>query len=267
MKVTILGCGGSAGVPSIGGSEDPDQPAGKWGACDPYEIRNRRTRSSIVIEQAGFRLLVDSGPDLRQQLLANHLARVDALIFTHGHSDHIAGLDEVRAINRVIRKPLPLLATEDVLQELQARFSYAFRPWEGGQFYRAAFDVQPIPEAGNIQIGPLHGSVFPQTHGLIESRGMRFGDFAYSTDVAELPAPSLEMLKGVKTWVVGCFQPEQHFSHGWLARVLEWREIVQPQRLVLTHMGPAMDYATLKRTLPTGVEPAFDGMTLEISSS
>lgn len=265
MKVTVLGCGGSAGVPMIGGSEDPSLPAGKWGACDPFEPRNRRLRSSIVIEQEGFRLLVDSGPDFRQQMLNNRLAYVDGLIYTHCHSDHIAGLDELRAVNRVIKRPLPLLATEDVLAELRNRFDYVFRPWEGGQFYRATFDVQPIPELGGLTIGPLKGTVFPQRHGDIDSRGLRFGNFAYSTDVAELPDESLKILEGVDTWMVGCFQYKPHFSHGWLDRVLEWRDIVKPRRLILTHMGPSMDYATLLETLPEGVEPAWDGMTLEIS--
>ena len=131
MKITILGCGGSAGVPMIGGEEGAD--TGIWGVCDPANPKNHRFSSSIVIEHEGFRILFDSGTDIRQQMLANGLTHIDAVFYTHAHSDHIGGLDELRAVNRVIGRPIPLLATADVLAELRQRFDYAFGLGKGGR--------------------------------------------------------------------------------------------------------------------------------------
>ncbi|MXV44552.1 MBL fold metallo-hydrolase [Saccharibacter sp. 17.LH.SD] len=264
MKVTILGCGGSPGVPMIGGAEGEGALTGIWGDCDPQNPKNRRTRSSIILEQDGFRLLVDSGPDFRRQMLSCGLNHVDGVLYTHAHSDHIAGVDELRAVNRVIERPLPLKATAEVLSELKARFDYAFRPWEGGEFYRPAFEVEAIAPDGPIVFGPLKGEVFPQHHGRVMSLGMRFGSVAYCTDVKHFPEGVLDRLKGLDLWIVGCLQYHEHPAHAWLERVLEWREIIRPKRTILTHMGPDMDYATLRKTLPEGVEPAWDGMVLEV---
>lgn len=260
MKITILGCGGSAGLPMIGGEEGTE--TGIWGVCDLANPKNRRLRSSIVIEHEGFRLLVDSGPDLRQQMLVNGLTHIDAVFYTHAHSDHIGGLDELRAVNRVIGRPIPLFAHADVLAELRQRFDYAFRPWEGGTFYRPSFEVQEIPEYGPIKIGPLEGHVFPQKHGWITSLGVRFGSFAYCTDVESFPERSQAMLHDLSCWVVGCFQRDVHPSHGWLGRVMEWRQQFSPGHTVLTHMGPDMDYDSLCTSLPDDVRPAWDGMVL-----
>lgn len=262
MKITILGCGGSAGVPMIGGEEGAG--TGLWGTCDPTDRRNRRLRSSIVIEHEGFRLLVDSGPDLRQQMLANGLTHIDAVFYTHAHSDHIGGLDELRAVNRVIGRPIQLLATAEVLAELRQRFDYAFRPWEGGTFYRPAFDVQEIPTHGPLKVGPLEGCIFPQKHGWTTSLGLRLGSFAYCTDVESFPAESQAVLHDLSCWVVGCFQREAHPSHGWLGRVMEWRQQFRPRHTVLTHMGPDMDYGSLCESLPEDVRPARDGLVLTL---
>ncbi|GBD55683.1 MBL fold metallo-hydrolase [Gluconobacter wancherniae] len=264
MKVTVLGCGGSAGVPMIGGEEGTY--TGIWGACDPKEPRNRRTRSSIVIEgEDGFRLLVDSGPDFRTQMLDCGVGRVDAVLYTHPHSDHIGGLDELRAINRVIGRPLPLLATQDVLEELRLRYAYAFAPWRGPEFYRPVFDEHLVESGQLIEFGALSGQVFDQHHGRIMSLGMRFGSFAYCTDVDTMPEEAIEILQGVDTWLVDCFQYDPHPAHAWLDRVLEWRSLIGARRTILTHMGAEMDYGTLCRMLPSDVEPAYDGMTLDLA--
>ncbi|GAJ29382.1 MBL fold metallo-hydrolase [Acidomonas methanolica] len=262
MKITILGCGGSAGVPMIGGQDG----AGLWGRCDPREPRNTRTRSSIVIEgPGGESLLVDSGPDLRTQFLAARIPAVHAVVYTHPHSDHVAGLDELRAVNRVIDAPLPLYAAEDVLEELRARFAYAFRPWQGSGFFRPVLETHLVAAGQSIRAAGLEVALFEQRHGRTTSLGLRCGAFAYCTDVEFMTDAVLDGLTGLDTWVVGCFQHEPHVAHAWVGLVLEWRERLKPRRTILTHMGPDMDYASLLRDLPAGVEPAYDGMVITVS--
>lgn len=261
MKITILGCGGSGGVPMIGG----DLGQGIWGNCDPHEPRNVRTRSSIVMESAeGARILVDSGPDIRSQLLREQIGAVQGVIYTHEHADHVAGLDELRAINRMIDAPLPIYATESVLDELKARFAYVFKPWTGPNFYRPVVQSRQIELFDCIDLHDFSIRTFGQRHGRIPSLGLRCGSFAYSTDVEHLDAAALSVLEGVDCWVVDCFQYAPHVAHAWLEQVLEWRDILRPSQTILTHMGPEMDYATLCRELPRGVEPAYDGMVITV---
>ncbi|GBQ14980.1 MBL fold metallo-hydrolase [Swaminathania salitolerans] len=261
MKVTILGCGGSGGVPMVGG----DHGEGIWGVCDPANPRNARTRSSIVIEsREGKRLLVDSGPDLRAQLLREHIGVVDGVIYTHEHADHVGGLDELRAINRMLGAPLPLYATEAVMRELEARYAYAFRPWSGSGFFRPVPDPHIVGMTDRLDICGLDLQLFPQRHNRIPTLGLRCGDFAYSTDVEHLEEESLLALEGVKTWIVGCFQYEPHIAHAWVDLVIAWCERLRPERTILTHMGPGLDYETLKNALPPGIEPGFDGMSFTV---
>ncbi|BAT19600.1 MBL fold metallo-hydrolase [Asaia bogorensis] len=261
MKITILGCGGSGGVPMVGGA----QGEGIWGACDPSNPRNERTRSSIVIEaESGKRLLVDSGPDLRAQLLRQKIGVVHSVLYTHEHADHVAGLDELRAINRMLDAPLPLYATDTVMHELEARYSYAFRPWSGTGFFRPVPEPHLITPTDKLAICDLDLQLFEQRHYRIPTIGLRCGDFAYSTDVEYLSEESLEVLSGVKTWIVGCFQYEPHVAHAWVDLVIEWCARLKPERTILTHMGPALDYETLRQRLPDGIEPGYDGMVLTV---
>ena len=262
MKVTLLGTGGSAGVPMIGGADG----SGNWGECDPAEPRNRRTRSSIVIENtANQRLLVDTSPDMRNQLLDCRIPGVDAVLFTHAHADHITGIDDVRILNRIANRPLPAFATAETLAEIVKRFGYAFRPWEPPHFYR------PVLEARTVLPGDVFGAagcpvrVFAQSHGKVETLGLRFGPFAYSTDVVELNDDAFAALSGVDTWVVGCFlRHGPHWTHADLDKVLGWTRWLKPRRTVLTHMGTEMDWAWMQANLPLGVEAGYDGMVLEI---
>lgn len=257
----ILGCAGSAGVPMVGGADG----AGDWGECDPGEPRNRRTRSSVIIDDGpGRRLLVDTGPDLRDQLLAQRIGTVDAVVYTHAHADHIAGLDELRAINRIIGGALPVYGTAEVMDEISLRFDYAFRPWTPPRIFRPVLDVRHVTLPSTHTMAGMTVQVFAQRHGKTETLGLRAGPMAYCTDVAELDDAALDTLRGVDTWVVGCFQRETHPSHGWLAQVLRWREIIQPRRTVLTHMGPDMDWGWMQANLPEGVEAAYDGLRLYV---
>jgi phosphoribosyl 1,2-cyclic phosphate phosphodiesterase len=261
LRVTILGCGGSGGVPLIGGAGE----GGEWGDCDPDEPRNRRTRTSALIEgPEGGRLLVDAGPDLRQQLLAVGAARLDAVLFTHAHADHILGIDDIRQVNRITGRALDAYGTRTTLQKLDDRFDYAFIGPTPPFFYRPALEPIRLAYGDQVAMAGLPVQVFRQDHGVMDTLGLRIGGFAYSTDVVMLPEESLEALAGLDTWVVGCFQLRPHKVHANLDQVLEWVERLKPRRTVLTHMGTAMDYRSLLRSLPPGVEPAHDGMVLQV---
>jgi phosphoribosyl 1,2-cyclic phosphate phosphodiesterase len=264
LRVTILGCGGSGGVPLLGGENE----GGEWGACDPAEPRNRRSRTSALVEgPSGGRLLIDAGPDLRRQLLAARAARLDAVLFTHGHADHILGIDDLRQINRVTGRALEAIATRTTLQKLDDRFDYAFIGATPPFFFRPALEPRRVEYRERFQIAEMPVEVFRQDHGVMDSLGVRIGGFAYSTDVVALPEESLASLEGLDTWVVGCFQRGPHKVHASLGQVVEWVERLRPRRTVLTHMGSSMDYRSLLRELPAGIEPGFDGMVLEVDSA
>ena len=259
--VTVLGCGGSAGVPQIGGADG----RGDWGACDPAEPRNRRTRSSIVIESNGRRLLVDASPDMRAQLLACGIASVDAIVFTHAHADHVLGIDDIRILNRIIGRPLDAFATERTLAELQQRFDYAFKPWQPPHFFRPTMAPKPLAFGTTIEMAGMEVQVFEQDHGFMPTAGLRVGGFGYSTDVVNLDDAALAVLEGVDTWMVDCFQRQKHRTHANVDQVLAWAERIKPRRIVLTHMGYDIDWEWLANRLPPGFEPGFDGMTLDVA--
>jgi len=263
VRVTLLGCGGSGGVPLLGG----DGEGGEWGVCDPAEPRNHRTRTSALVEApGGGRLLIDAGPDLRSQLLAARAARLDAVLFTHGHADHILGIDDLRQVNRVVGRALEAIGTRTTLQKLDDRFDYAFIGATPPFFFRPALEPRRVEYGERFETAGLPVEVFRQDHGVMDSLGVRIGGFAYSTDVVALPEESLSALEGLDTWVVGCFlRRGPHKVHANLDQVLEWVERLRPRRTVLTHMGTSMDYGSLVRELPDGIEPGFDGMVLDIA--
>jgi len=262
MRVVLLGTGGSAGVPLLGGALG----TGDWGACDPTEPRNARTRTSIVVESGeGTRLLVDTSPDLRAQLLACRIPAIHAVLYTHPHADHITGIDEIRILNRVVKRPLDAFATRNTLDELTTRFAYAFRPWEPPNFYRPVLVPREVAPGDTIETAGLAVRVFAQDHGRIQSLGLRIGGFGYSTDVVGLNDAAFEALAGVDTWVVGCFLRQgPHWTHADLRTVLGWIERLGPRRAVLTHMGNDMDWAWMAANLPPGVEAGYDGMVLQV---
>ncbi len=259
-RVTVLGCGGSAGVPQLGGADG----RGDWGACDPAEPRNRRTRSSIVIEDAGQRLLVDASPDMRQQLLDCGVPSVEAILFTHAHADHVFGIDDVRVLNRIVKRPIDAFATERTLGELDRRFDYAFKPWQPPHFFRPTLAPRAVQFGETVEMAGMRARLFEQDHGFMPTLGVRVGGFGYSTDVVTLDEPALRTLEGVDTWMVDCFQRKAHTTHANLEQVKAWAERIRPRRVVLTHMGYDIDWAWLRQRLPDGFEPGYDGLVLEV---
>jgi phosphoribosyl 1,2-cyclic phosphate phosphodiesterase len=253
MKVTVLGCGASWGVPAIG----PD-----WGRCDPADSRNRR-RASLLIETLGRAVLIDTSPDLREQLLAAGVSRLDAVLLTHAHADHLHGIDDLRMISQLAGHAIPFYAGGPALGEAERRFGYAFRPALAGKpVYRPALAAQEID--GPFSVAGIPVVPFTQSHGFIETLGFRIGAVAYSTDVVELDDDAFAALAGVELWVVDCLRREPHPTHAHLAKVLAWIERLRPRRAVLTHMDQSLDYRELSAELPDGVEPGHDGLVIEL---
>jgi phosphoribosyl 1,2-cyclic phosphate phosphodiesterase len=253
MKVTVLGCGSSGGVPLVGGN---------WGVCDPKNPRNRRTRVSILVENAETTLLVDTSPDVRQQLLDCDLKRLDAVLYTHAHADHCHGIDELRSINWLTAKPVELYADPVTLAELKERFAYVFRCSSNkSNFYKPAVHARELH--GPFSVNTLNVIPFDQIHGDVVSVGYRFGDFTYSTDVHEFSEASWQALKGTKIWLVDCVRMEPHPTHSHLDQTLEWIERLKPERAYLTHMNHLLDYDALVKLLPSHIEPAYDGLVIE----
>ena len=257
MKIRVLGCGSAGGVPMISRG---------WGACDPNNPKNRRLRSSILIEIGEKRILVDTSPDLREQLLQANVTRLDAVLYTHEHADHLHGIDELREINRVIRRPLPVYANKKTLNHIRKNFPYVLAPIniDKEPIFHPWLEPTLITPGEPFYLGDVRVVPFMQDHEWTTSLGFRIGDFAYSTDVVHLFDSSFSVLKGVKTWIVGCLSEKEHPSHACVARVKEWVDTLSPKRTILTHMSVGMDYATLCRTLPAGIEPAYDGMEIEL---
>ena len=254
MKAVILGCGGAAGVPSISTG---------WGRCDPSNPRNRRLRPSIIVETASTRILVDSSPDLREQLLAADIRHLDAILFTHSHADHVHGIDDLREVNRAMGRAIPAHGDPDALAEIKARFGYAFTPLAEGSdnIYKPLLDAHEIK--GHFQIGDIPVTPFVQDHGFSETLGFRFGSLAYSTDVVNLPDSAFHVLAGVDVWIVGCLTDHDHPTHAHVDKALAWIERVKPKRAIITHMSSRLDYDSLSARLPDHVRPAHDGLVIE----
>ena len=277
FRATILGCGSSGGVPRVGGADG----RGDWGTCDPAEPKNRRTRCSLLVERAhgvdGFArqsvtsAAIDTSPDFRAQMLANGVQHLDGVALTHDHADQTHGLDDLRAFAIRTRKRVPVWLDRSTSGGVIERFRYCFEQAEGS-WYPAILEEQPIPMDGaEFEIAGPAGAIpllpFLQEHGPVNSLGFRIGDLAYSSDVNGLPPDSFDQLSGVKIWIVDALQIAPHGTHANLETTLRWIEAVRPQRAILTNLHITMDYQTLVKTLPQGVEPAFDGLQIDFGAA
>ena len=262
-RLTILGCGSSGGVPRIGAM---------WGACDPANPKNRRRRCSALIERSdgGRRTtaLVDTSPDLREQLLSVRCDALDGVIYTHDHADHTHGIDDLRMVAYAMKKRVPIHADAATRKSLVERFAYCFET-PAGSSYTPILTAHEIEPCTPVRIAGAGGDIealpIPQVHGDIASLGFRVGGLAYSPDVSDLPPGSVEMLRGLDVWIVDALRYTAHPSHFSVKQALGWIERLRPKRAILTHMTTELDYETLRRELPAGVEPAYDGMAIEFN--
>ena len=257
MRITVLGSGSSAGTPSI---------AGGWGAADPAEPRNRRLRPSILVEEGPTRVLVDTSPDLRQQLLTAEVSRLDAVLFTHAHADHCHGIDDLRPVNEAMNADLPAYADAATWEVIGRRFDYVLEPRDPTAefYYKPTLIPHIIAPGDEFRVGGLAIRAIDQDHGWIRTLGFRFGRFAYSTDVVELPEESLAALTGVEVWIVGTLGSRPHPTHAHVDKALGWIERVGAKRAYLTHLTHRLDYQTLHRDLPPHIEPAYDGLVIDL---
>jgi phosphoribosyl 1,2-cyclic phosphate phosphodiesterase len=235
-----------------------------WGRCDPTNPRNRRRRPSILIQEAGTTILVDTSPDLREQLLDAGVRRLDAVLYTHAHADHLHGIDDLREVNRAMKGPIDVYATRRTLDEIAERFDYVFKPLPEDTRTIWKPWLRPHAVTGPFAVGPLEVIPFEQDHGYAPSTGFRFGRVAYSTDLVDLPEESLEKLEGLDLWLVGCLLDEPHPTHVHVAKALVWVERLKPKFTLITHMSPWLDYDALSAQLPAHVAPAFDGQVMEV---
>ena len=265
LRFTILGCGSSPGVPRIGND---------WGACDPSNPKNRRRRASLLIQRIANRgtttVVVDTGPDFREQMIDAGVGSADAVVYTHPHADHIHGVDDLRSFVINTRARVPIWCDEQTSARLHEAFSYCFETPEGSQYppiliehrirHNEAFRIDGA--GGTIVIRP-----FEQAHGRINSLGFRVGDVAYSGDVNGLNEEAEAVLQDLDVWIVDALQYREHPSHFSLSQTLEWIERLQPQRAILTHMHTPLDYDTVQRETPAHVEPAFDGLQFSVAAT
>lgn len=258
-KLTILGCGNSTGVPAIGNY---------WGACDPNEPKNRRLRSSILLQTDQTTLVVDTGPDFREQLNRADISNLDAVLYTHFHGDHVQGMDELRVIKHRNQKDyVNIYGDRATIEDLERRFNYLFH---GGNIKLYPPIIKPQvfenEDFGKIrQISDVSFIPFKQDHGSCDSVGYRFGDAGYSVDILKLDDMAIKTLTGIKTWIVDCAAyKDENVVHANLETIFALNKEIKAADVWLTSLSLTMDYQTLREELPQGYKPAYDGLELNV---
>ncbi|MEC9343468.1 MAG: MBL fold metallo-hydrolase [Pseudomonadota bacterium] len=269
-RFTVLGCGSSPGVPRINGD---------WGACDPGNPKNRRRRCSLLVERIGAggvtTVLIDTSPDMREQMLMAGVTRIDGVLFTHPHADHVHGIDDLRQYALIQRQLIETYANAHTLERLNAAFGYCYEQ-PAGSVYPPILRANEIRAGEILRVegpgGAIEALPIDQVHGPIRSLGFRFGGdleerrggLCYSPDISGIPDESVDSLRDLDVWIVDALQYRMHLSHFSLGQSLEWIERLAPKRGVLTHMHIPLDYATVQLETPDHVEPAYDGMVIEL---
>ena len=263
LKFTILGCGSSGGVP---------RPALGWGVCDPMNPKNRRRRTSLLVERFGdggiTRVLVDTSPDLREQLLDASVDRLDGVLYTHDHADHVHGIDDLRGYFIKQRQLIDVYLAASTAKVVRERFGYCFETPPGSEYPPIVRERRFAAGAAIVvtgQGGPIEALPLLQEHGDTPSFGFRFGKLAYSCDVSGLPAETVAALADLDVWIVDALRYRPHPSHFSLDDALRWIERLKPRRAVLTNLHSDLDYDVVRKAVPSHVEPAYDGMTLELA--
>ncbi|WP_461432040.1 MBL fold metallo-hydrolase [Hoeflea alexandrii] len=263
-QFTVLGCASSPGVPRVNGD---------WGACDPDNPKNRRTRAAFLIRQFGAdggetTIVVDTGPDFREQMIANKVHSIDAVLYTHSHADHVHGIDDLRGFALTQRRRIPIHADPETMARIRAGFGYCLETPAGSEYPPITQPVlinsfdEPISiagEGGTIEVQPLD-----QVHGSIRSLGFRIGSLAYCCDVSDFPRATVEKLQDLDVLIIDSLQYKPHPSHLSIDQALWWIEKLGPKRAILTHMHVPLDYETVLNETPDHVEPGYDGMTIDI---
>lgn len=261
FSITILGCGSSGGVPRV---------AQGWGACDPLNPKNRRRRCSVLLERTGetgsTTVLVDTSPDLREQLLGLDVVRMDAILMTHSHADHTHGIDDIRPLVVAARRKIDIYMDASTSEVVRSNFEYIFAT-PPGSHYPPLLTERRLMSGASVAIegpgGAIEALPFRLEHGEIDALGFRFGATAYTPDLNGIPAESVAYLEGLDLWIVDALRYTPHPSHFSLSETLGWIARLKPKRAILTNLHTDMDFVRLKAELPPGVEPAFDGMRLE----
>jgi len=262
LRVTILGCGSSAGVPRVGVG---------WGACDPTNPRNRRRRCSALVERIGpdgaaTTVLVDTGPDVRDQLLGADVRRLDGVLYTHEHADHIHGIDDLRPLAIVQRQRIPVYADRMTSELLLMRFGYCFET-PAGSSYPPILKMHHLQPGTTTMVsgpgGPVEAVPFRMVHGDIDALGFRFGSIAYAPDVSLVPEESLPYLEGLDVLILDALRYTPHPTHFSVSEALDLIGRVRPKRAILTNLHTDLDYEALRRELPPHIEPAYDGLQIE----
>ena len=252
MKCTILGCGGSLGVPQLGCS---------CLVCKSNKVHNRRTRASVLIESKTTRVLIDTSSDFREQAFANNIKSIDAIIYTHAHSDHFSGINDFKAISMSTKTRTPVYLNQPTFDGIRGSFGYLFE--SKSELYKPVLDPHIIDDFSEISVGDLKLQTFRQFHGECNSLGIRVGSLVYSTDFNLLPDESIKMIEGTDTWIIDCLRYMWAPTHNYYETAMDWIERIKPKRAILTHMAHDLDYFELKNSLPQCVEPAHDGMVIK----
>ena len=264
ISFRILGCGSSGGVPRLS-----DTPGGNWGSCDPTNPKNRRTRCALLVTRTSLKgstqVLIDTSPDMRQQLLDAGIGALDAVVYTHAHADHLHGIDDLRMVVFNMRQRLQVYADQDTTDALLDRFNYAFIQPEGSS-YPPICELNLIDKPFTIDGagGPISFTAIPVAHGAMVTYGFRIGDVAYMPDVADIPATSWPLVENLDLWIIDALRRDPHPTHAHLAKTLDWIAQAAPKHAVLTNMHNDLDYATLAAETPDHIQPAYDGLTLTL---